>query len=155
MVKKIFIDIAKCIGCHACEIACEETHGKSYISVYEVTDFLTIPLKCMHCEKAPCIRVCPTRAMRRADGIVVVDDARCIGCTSCISVCPFGAPELNMKGIIEKCDQCRMRTMKGLLPACVAVCPTGALVFMEEEEFTKLRRLNVVKELSEKLVAYQ
>ena len=154
MVRKVFIDIAKCVGCHACEIACEEINGRSYIYVYEVTDYLTIPLKCMHCEKAPCVRVCPTRAMKKVDGIVIVEDGRCIGCTSCIAACPFGVPELNSKGFIEKCNQCRTRVEKGLLPACVAVCPTGALAFMEEEEFTKLRRQSVVKELSEKLIMY-
>ncbi len=154
MARKVFIDISKCIGCHACEIACEEIHGKSYISVYEVTDYLIIPLKCMHCEKAPCVRVCPTRAMKKVDGIVIVDDARCIGCTSCVAVCPFGAPELNSKGFIEKCDQCKLRTAENLLPACVAACPTGALVFMEEEKFTRLKRQSIVKELSEKLIVF-
>lgn len=154
MARKVFIDIAKCIGCHACEIACEEVNGKPYIYVYEVTDYLTIPLKCMHCEKAPCVRVCPTRAMKKADGIVIVEEARCIGCTSCVAACPFGVPELNSKGFIEKCNQCRTRVAKGLLPACVAVCPTGALVFMDEEEFTRLRRQSLVKELSEKLIMY-
>ena len=108
----------------------------------------------MHCEKAPCVRVCPTRAMKKVDGIVIVDDVRCIGCTSCIAVCPFGAPELNSKGFIEKCDQCRLRTAENLLPACVAACPTGALVFMEEEKFTRLKRQNIVKELSEKLIVF-
>lgn len=110
-------------------------------------------VQCFHCENAPCIKACPTKATwREPDGIVVVDYDWCIGCRYCLAACPYwgrrfnwGEPEvpkeeinpeqhylgnrLRMKGVMEKCTFCIQRTRKGKLPACANACPTGSRVF--------------------------
>lgn len=110
-------------------------------------------IQCFHCENAPCIRACPTKATwREPDGIVVVDYDWCIGCRYCMAACPFwgrrfnwGKPEVpkeeintkqhylgnrkRMKGAMEKCTFCVQRTRQGKLPACADACPTGSRVF--------------------------
>lgn len=103
---------------------------------------------CNHCENPPCVRVCPTQAtFRTPEGIVMMDFHRCIGCRFCMAGCPYGSrsfnwtdprkflPETNpdfptrMRGVVEKCNFCAERLVKGLPPACVAACKEGALVF--------------------------
>lgn len=110
-------------------------------------------IQCFHCENAPCIKACPTKATwREPDGIVVVDYDWCIGCRYCMAACPFwgrrfnwGKPEVpkeeittkqhylgnrkRMKGAMEKCTFCVQRTRQGKLPACADACPTGSRVF--------------------------
>jgi len=90
-----------------------------------------MPLLCRHCERAPCIEVCPTKALYRdGDGAVVADSFRCIGCMMCGLVCPFGIPELDTANkAMAKCDLCADRRARGLPPACVAACPTDAIVY--------------------------
>lgn len=86
-----------------------------------------LPMKCFHCDPAPCVFACPTSAMRkRQDGIVYVDEIRCIGCKACIIACPYGAIAFNPNTMkVEKCDYCYKRLEKGLLPpAFPSVLPT-------------------------------
>ncbi len=111
----------------------------------EHTPFLVL---CNHCEKPPCVRVCPTKATfkRESDGIVLMDFHRCIGCRFCMAACPFGARSFNFRdprpfiakinkkfprrtmGVVEKCNFCAERLAVGQLPACVEKS-NGALVF--------------------------
>ena len=95
----LVIDATKCIGCEACSVACKAEnevpagHWRSRISPVTVGAKKT-PLKwsCMQCADAPCVQVCPTKATyRTADGIVVIDDEKCVGCKYCIVACPYGA----------------------------------------------------------------
>jgi Fe-S-cluster-containing dehydrogenase component len=126
--------------------------GKFFHEV-PVADKFYMGAQCFHCENAPCIRACPTKATwREPDGIVVVDYDWCIGCRYCQAACPYEgrrfnwaepqvpAEEINrqqhylgnrmrMKGVMEKCTFCIQRTRKGKLPACVDSCPTGSRVF--------------------------
>jgi carbon-monoxide dehydrogenase iron sulfur subunit len=91
-----------------------------------------VPLQCRQCEDAPCIKICPTNALFRADdeSPVVIDHDLCIGCKWCVIVCPFGVITLDEKSrTIVKCDQCFERLKRNELPACVVSCPTGALEF--------------------------
>lgn len=127
------------MGCHACEVACKMEHqlgvGPRLIRVIEQSpDF--IPVYCHHCAKAPCIGVCPENAISRtAEGIVLIDDAKCIGCRECIQACPFGAMQFNEeKDVAIKCDMCSERTSQGLKPACVATCPTFCITFRETKK---------------------
>jgi Fe-S-cluster-containing dehydrogenase component len=115
-------------------------------------------LLCNHCTNPPCVRVCPTKATwKRADGLVMMDQHRCIGCRYCMAGCPFGARSFNYKdakntyfkeheptnprypargkGVVEKCTFCAERLAEGLMPACVeAVKETKALVFGDVED---------------------
>jgi len=106
MGKAIMVNIEKCLACKSCEIACAVAHSKSRILeeaiaerptpqrrvTVEAAGELSVPLQCRHCEDAPCISVCPTAAIDRheADGPVLIEQDRCIGCKFCLMVCPFG-----------------------------------------------------------------
>ena len=90
-----------------------------------------VPKLCNHCANAPCVQVCPVGAtFTTQDGVVLVDSQYCIGCRYCIQACPYGARFLHPETLTaEKCTFCYHRVVKGLLPACVEVCPSGARIF--------------------------
>lgn len=135
------IDQTRCIGCHACSTACKSENGvplgvnRTYVKAVEIGAFPAVRrafqvTRCNQCDDAPCTTVCPTRAMfRRKDGIVDFDKRICIGCKACIAACPYDAIFINPDdGAAEKCNFCAHRVDAGLEPACVTVCPTGAIV---------------------------
>ncbi len=157
MEKIIVIDSKRCLSCRSCELACAVAHSESKDLVKSIKEktapqkrvtvesvgSLAVPLQCRHCEDAPCITVCPTRAIDRTnlDSPVLVDSARCIGCKWCIIVCPFGVIKTDKKGkAIIKCDLCIERLNKNLAPACVEACPTKTLKFVNISEFSKSKR---------------
>jgi len=148
-----YIDPQKCIGCRACEVACQRVHdGISNVTVYIVEEAeLNIPYACRHCENAPCVSVCPTGAMHREDlGAVVVNPVLCIGCRMCQVVCPFGIPVFDRKlKVMTKCDLCINRLKEGLRPACVSTCPTGATYLAEEAEALGMKRELGVRKIVE------
>jgi len=98
-----------------------------------------VPKLCNQCERPPCVQVCPVGATYKThDGVILVDQARCIGCRYCIQACPYGARYLVPDGpvtpsgqarVADKCTWCYHRITKGLVPACVEACPVGARVF--------------------------
>jgi tetrathionate reductase subunit B len=90
-----------------------------------------VPKLCNHCAHPPCVQVCPVGAtFATKDGVVLVDSQRCIGCRYCIQACPYGARFFNPRTrTADKCTFCYHRVTKGLLPACVEVCPTQARIF--------------------------
>ncbi len=108
---------------------------------------------CNHCDRPPCVRVCPTKATwKREDGIVMMDSHRCIGCRYCMAACPYGARSFNWsdphpfikalnpdyparsKGVVEKCTFCAERLARGEAPACVAACTSKALIIGDLED---------------------
>jgi Fe-S-cluster-containing dehydrogenase component len=98
---------------------------------FEVTKSFFVPKLCNHCKETPCIQVCPVGASYRTkDGVVLVDDQRCIGCAYCVQACPYGSrfilPETHTA---SKCTWCYHRVTKGMRPACVEACPTGTRLF--------------------------
>jgi len=120
---------------------------------------------CNHCDNPPCVRVCPTKAtFRRDDGIIMMDYHRCIGCRYCVAACPYGSRSFNWReprdhidkidpkfptrtrGVVEKCNFCAERIVRGKLPACVDVCPEKAMVFGDlndpESEVRKVLKEN-------------
>src|SRR5688572_29048139 len=135
------IDHSRCIGCHACTTACKSENlvplsvTRTYVKYVDVGEFPQTRrafqvTRCNQCDDAPCTVACPTRAMyRRPDGIVDFDKSICIGCKACIAACPYDAIFINPDDhSAEKCNLCSHRIDAGLEPACVTVCPTGAIV---------------------------
>jgi len=147
MVKKIFIDLGKCASCRTCEVACRILHGTPRIRVFKYQELMAMPLNCRQCEKAPCMEVCPVKAIYRdKDGALIVNPLKCIGCMMCAVVCPFGIPELDVANkVMVKCDMCAERRAKGQLPACVALCPTEAIVYGDLEEIMVKKKERIVK----------
>ncbi len=140
-------DLTKCAGCRACTVACQMQNDlqpyERWVRVQEVDAgkfpsdtrrFLIV--QCQHCDKAPCISVCPVRAnYKRTDGIVMIDEDRCIGCKYCIVACPYQARIFNEeRGVAQKCWLCYKRVEKGVAPACVVACPAGARYFGDLED---------------------
>lgn len=98
---------------------------------FEVTKSFFVPKICNHCKETPCIQVCPVGASYRTkDGVVLVDEQRCIGCAYCVQACPYGSRFINPAShTASKCTWCYHRITKGLRPACVEACPTGTRMF--------------------------
>lgn len=139
MAKSIFVDIARCIYCRACEIACAREHkGISLISVALVDERYAVPLNCRQCEKSPCIPICSPRAIVKSkEGILLVDPTKCNGCRLCIMVCPIGVIQFDyVKKIVRICDLCRNLLEEGREPTCIATCPTKALIYGEFDNIT-------------------
>ncbi|MEE0144812.1 MAG: 4Fe-4S binding protein, partial [Senegalimassilia anaerobia] len=106
----LVVDLDKCIGCHACEVACKNENGialgEYWNRVLQIGPHGTfpdleqywLPVQCQQCEDAPCVHVCPTGASYRdADGKVLVDKEKCIGCKYCMMACPYGVRSWNAK----------------------------------------------------------
>ena len=163
----MLVDLRRCAGCYACVVACQMWNNQSpgvawgHVERREWEDGETshrsyLPLACMHCIDAPCVAACATGAnYKRDDGIVVVDYDVCIGCGTCIEVCPYGARTINASeayyfdaeeaapyetegpqrvNVAEKCIFCYPRIDRGLEPACVHNCPGGARFFGDVED---------------------
>ena len=162
----LVIDLDTCVGCHACAVACKQWNdGGQFgalpdenprgaepfgvwfnrVHTYEVDRgadappmTLHFPRSCLHCETPACVTVCPTGASykRAEDGIVLVDEDKCIGCKLCSWACPYGAREYSVeRGTMQKCTLCVDRIYNESLaphdrqPACVQACPTRARHF--------------------------
>lgn len=166
------VDLDKCTGCKVCEDVCADENNLPrysgdqakfdayWMRIIEVeqeiegveTEQMPMPVPCMHCEDPPCTHVCPTKAsFRRDDGIVLVDEHRCIGCRYCVIACPYRVrymvfkdtpddqwtnkqvPKL-MRGVASKCNFCVHLVDKGELPRCVVDCPYDALTFGDRND---------------------
>ena len=146
-------DSELCCSCGACSIACMDqndydtsTGSAPFRSVFETEDaegnsvlpsFHHFSTACMHCDPAPCITACPSGCISKDPdtNFTIYNNTNCVGCHSCAMACPFGAPSFNAAGKMIKCDGCYVRVRFGLEPACVRVCPTGALRLVTEEEY--------------------
>lgn len=135
------IDQRKCIGCHACTVACKAENSvplgnfRTWVKYVESGQFPDTErhfavLRCNHCDNAPCVKICPVTALfTRPDGIVDFDQHQCIGCKACMQACPYDAIYVNpATNTTEKCNYCAHRVEVGLLPACVIVCPEQAII---------------------------
>ncbi len=141
------IDNRRCIGCHACSVACKAEHevplgvARTWVKYIEKGEFpqtrrtFTVT-RCNHCEDAPCVEICPTTALfKRRDGIVDFDPRRCIGCKACMQGCPYDAIYIDPQTeTAAKCNFCAHRVEVGLEPPCVTVCPTQAIVAGDLED---------------------
>lgn len=149
-------DATRCIDCRACMVACSVENNipmdktRIWVAGVGVTGQFpdlqrsTMVYHCMHCEHPDCMSACPVGAYtKREDGPVLYNSEVCIGCRYCMNACPFGVPHFDYdKGLIDgafidKCTMCTQRIDIGMEPACVATCPTDALVFGERDELIK------------------
>ena len=143
------IDLRKCIGCHACTIACKSEHdipvgvNRCWVKTVEKGTFpqtqrLFFPVLCNQCEDAPCMNICPTSALfRRRDGIVDLNGEACIGCRACMAACPYDQLFIDPNTrTAEKCNFCANRIENKLEPACVSVCPTECRIFGDLDDPT-------------------
>lgn len=163
------LDLAKCKNLRKCHDACEKMHylspEKEWLKVLKMEDNELggphwQPTMCFHCDEPPCVKVCPVDATyKRSDGIVLIDNERCIGCRFCMVACPYTArvfdwsePEIPLevlnqpyspetsvpprKGTVSKCDFCPNMAREGKLPPCVSACPNGVFYFGDENEDT-------------------
>ena len=139
MAQRAFvIDQGRCIGCHACTVACKVEHGvelgvfRTWVKYIERGEFPDTRryfsvLRCNHCTDAPCVEICPVTALyKREDGIVDFDPERCIGCKACLNACPYDALYIDPNShTAAKCNFCAHRVELGLKPSCEVVCRTG------------------------------
>ena len=144
-MKRILSNEQVCMGCGLCEVYCTVQHSKSkdLIKAYkkekpravsrvrlEVSKPISFAIQCRHCEDAPCATACLSGAMKRnaKTGLVTHDENKCIGCWTCVMVCPYGALRMDVSGkVVAKCDLCdQLET-----PVCVANCPNGALTIKQ------------------------
>jgi len=174
---KFYCDEGRCIECNGCTVACEEANqlpvGISRRKVVTVNEGIegqeySVSVACMHCTDAPCEQVCPVDCFYiRADGIVLHDKEKCIGCGYCLYACPFGAPQFprdgafGTRGVMDKCTMCaggpeptnsikerelygQNRIAEGKVPMCAAVCSTNALIVGDEAEVSNIYRKRVM-----------
>jgi len=163
-----YIDTSTCIGCKACEVACQEWNDLSVVPTQQVGTYQTLPTlqadfwnlirfneqefegglawlmrkdQCMHCADPGCLEACPAPGaiVQYANGIVDVNPENCIGCGLCETGCPFDVPRFSAKtGKMAKCTLCVDRVDSGLEPACIKACPTGCLHFGTKEDMVAL-----------------
>jgi anaerobic dimethyl sulfoxide reductase subunit B (iron-sulfur subunit) len=146
----------RCGGCFTCQIACKDANdldvGQNFRRVrefagggYQQTGKTVVhnvyaywlSMSCNHCQQPLCVKNCPTGAMQKSaeDGVVFIDQEKCIGCRYCVMSCPYGAPQYDpKKGKTGKCDFCRHLLAQGKPPACVAACPTRVLHYGQLSE---------------------
>lgn len=149
------IDHRKCIGCHACTVACKTEHDvplgqfRTWVKYTERGEFpharrFFNVLRCNHCTNPPCVTICPTSALiKRADGIVDFNGDACIGCKACMQACPYDALYIDARtNTAAKCNFCAHRVEVGLAPACVIVCPEQAIIAGDlDDPASELRQL--------------
>jgi molybdopterin-containing oxidoreductase family iron-sulfur binding subunit len=161
------IDLSRCKNLKKCQSACNKMHfvneGQNWIKVHAMQDSehsapYWQPTTCMHCDEPPCVKVCPVDAtFKRSDGIVLIDNQRCIGCRFCMAACPYSTRVFNWEkpllpkvaedatyspetscppqiGTVGKCDFCPDMIRKGELPHCVSACPNGVFFFGDINE---------------------
>lgn len=153
-LKRIYAIEAWCVNCHRCEVACKTFHSKSknaykaFMLEYpapqrrvhvEGDTGISIAVNCRHCKHPKCVEGCISGAMTKnpLTGLVTSNPEKCVGCRTCMSMCPFGAVRIEpgpIKDIAFKCDLCTLDGINPGQPSCVATCPNNALVYIDSEE---------------------
>ena len=162
--KGVLVDLTRCIGCRGCQVACKSWNQLPGIktensgtyqnppdlasAAYNIIQYSEVPSqadpvrwlfvsrRCMHCDDAGCMKICPAAGAlyRTKEGAVAFDREKCIACKLCVNACPFDVPRYDAEGKVTKCHLCFDRIAEGMLPACAKTCPTGALQFGDRDE---------------------
>lgn len=165
--KALVISPELCIGCRGCQTACKEWNQLSGVktkntgttenppdltpTLYNKIRYVEMPSdanpvrwlfvsqRCMHCDDAGCIKICPAPGalFKTKEGAVGFDKEKCIGCKLCVAGCPFNVPRYDAKDKITKCHLCSDRIAQGLAPACAKTCPTGAISYGDRDSIMK------------------
>jgi Fe-S-cluster-containing hydrogenase component 2 len=153
MSKALYINYEKCTGCRLCELVCAVKHdgisnpARSRIKVMKwEMEGLYIPMSCQQCQDAPCVNACPVKALSRDEDLsrVVVDYDVCIGCRTCVSVCPFGAMSFNtIDRKVFKCDLCEGD------PQCVRFCDRKAVDFVSPDDVSIDKKREAASRISQ------
>ena len=142
-MKRIFVNEQWCLGCHLCEYNCAfansgetdmvkalkgvDIHPRIQI---EEGDAISFAVSCRHCLEPRCVKSCITGALHMVDGVIEIDQDKCVGCYTCILACPFGCIMPSAEGsVVQKCELCLKNAVGE--PACVAGCPNHAIVYEE------------------------
>lgn len=141
-MERVYVNEQWCLGCHLCEYNCafansgqtnivKALKGKSIFPRIHVEgeDKITFAVSCRHCEDPICVKSCISGALSKKEGTVCIDRNKCVGCLTCILVCPYGAMSQDANGAIQKCELCMGNTCGE--PACVKGCPNRAIVYEE------------------------
>lgn len=145
-MKRIYVNEKWCLGCHLCEYYCAFANSGEDDMVRALKDITINPrikieehnnvsfaVSCRHCDDPICVQSCISGALTRQDGVITIDTDKCVGCYTCVLVCPFGAVMPDSEGhAIQKCELC-MKNACGQ-PACVSGCPNQAIVYEERED---------------------
>ncbi len=159
------IDLRKCVGCHACTVACKMENDvpqncfNTWVEEWDCGTYPNVsraklPKLCNHCVDAPCVEACPVEATFAIEGgSIVVDEEKCIGCKACVAACPYDARYMTPNNKAGKCNFCIGRCEAGLMPECVSTCVSHARVFGDlndpDSEVSKLiatKDFNILKE---------
>lgn len=144
-MKRVYVNEEWCLGCHLCEYNCafansgmedmvkalkdREIHPRIHI---EEGDGVNFAVSCRHCKDALCVKSCISGAISKREGVVQVDRDKCVGCFTCVMVCPYGGVRPSPQGPMEKCELCLSNACGE--PACVAGCPNRAIVYEERRD---------------------
>lgn len=143
-MKRVYVNEEWCLGCHLCEYNCAfansgmkamaQLKGKPIFPRIHIEgdDKITYAVSCRHCTDPICIVSCIAGAISKRDGVVVIDKNKCVGCLTCVLVCPYGALAPSESGVMQKCELCTTNSRGE--PACAAGCPNHAIVFEQRGE---------------------
>ncbi len=143
-MKRIYVNEEWCIGCHLCEYNCAFANSgiKDMVKALkgkpvfprihiEENEKISYAVSCRHCENPICVKSCIAGAITKENGVVRIDPGKCVGCLTCVLVCPYGAIMPSEKHIMQKCELCTNNSAGE--PACVKGCPNRAIVYEERE----------------------
>ncbi len=141
-MKRVYVNEEWCLGCHLCEYNCAFANsGLSDMALalkgrpiyprirVEEGEKISYAVSCRHCEDPICVKSCIAGALSKEDGVIRIDSDRCVGCFTCVLVCPYGALAPGETGVMQKCELC-LQNASGE-PACVKGCPNNAIVYEE------------------------
>ncbi len=140
-MKKVWVNEEWCLGCHLCEYNCAYANsgiddmvkalkGKNINPRIRIEegDSINFAVQCRHCDDPICVKSCISGALSQSDGLITIDQSKCVGCYTCVMACPYGCIMPSDEGPMQKCELC---TKNGCEPACVKGCPNNAIVYEE------------------------